>query len=56
MDRPIGLERRNEVGKGLLGASIGFMLGGPFGAALLGYVGAISGSNDDRRRKAQSSD
>lgn len=53
IDRPIGTERRNEVGKGLLGASIGFAVAGPFGAAIGGFVGAQLGSADDNRRKAE---
>ena len=55
IDRPVGLERRNEVGKGLLGASIGFAVAGPIGAAIGGFVGAKLGISDDNERKAEAS-
>ena len=48
--RPVGAERRNEVGKGLLGASIGFAVLGPVGAALGGFIGARIGCAEDDAR------
>ena len=51
-ERPIGFERRKELAGGLSGASIGFAIGGPVGAALCGYVGARIGSVLDEEDKA----
>ena len=51
-ERPVGTERRNELGKGLLGASIGFAVLGPIGAAVGGFIGASIGCSEDNERKA----
>jgi len=52
-ERTYGAERRNELGKGLLGASIGFAVLGPIGAAVGGFIGASIGGSEDIQRKAR---
>ena len=47
-ERPIGLERKAELAGGLSGACIGFAIGGPVGAAIVGFAGAYVGSMYDR--------